>query len=315
VKTVLPGAVIGLLGGGENSPMFAAVARRMGYRVHVYSSGAEAAGSLADLSIQAPYEDLDRVRAFAAGVGVVTVAESNLPVIALRAAAGCSVLRPSAAVFEAVESGIGTKRDAAAGVIAEFAVIGVRGVNGASAVYSPIAIDRVDDAVDIARMPSPVDARVARRAVATTRDMLEDLDLTGVACVEFLLAQDLELLVQELTPHPHRSGHLTIDACVTSQFEQQLRAVCGLPLGSTEMLRPAATAMLSDRAGGNGEPDWAAACAFPGVKLHLYGLSGGHLTATAASAARAKQIVRAARASLTGPVPRAQDCNPAPITL
>jgi 5-(carboxyamino)imidazole ribonucleotide synthase len=93
-------------------------------------------------------------------------------------------------------------------------------------------------------------------------------------------------LVNELAPRPHNSGHLTFDACVTSQFEQQLRAICGLPLGSTELLRPAAMANLLGDLWQPSEPDWAAACAIRDVKLHLYGKASarpgrkmGHLTA------------------------------------
>ena len=67
------------------------------------------------------------------------------------------------------------------------------------------------------------------------RGVLEELDVVGVLCVEFFVTRDGRLLINELAPRPHNSGHLTVDACVTSQFEQQLRAVCGLPLGSTEM--------------------------------------------------------------------------------
>ena len=85
--------------------------------------------------------------------------------------------------------------------------------------------------------------------------------MVGVLCVEIFVTRDGELLVNELAPRPHNSGHLTFDACRTSQFEQQVRAVCGLPLGSTELLRPAAMAnLLGDLWGGGerGEPDWAA---------------------------------------------------------
>ena len=82
----------------------------------------------------------------------------------------------------------------------------------------------------------------------------------GVLCVEFFLTRSGELLVNELAPTPHNSGHLTIDACITSQFEQQLRAICGLPLGSTEMLRPAAMANLLgdvwEKANPTGSPRW-----------------------------------------------------------
>ncbi len=118
--------------------------------------------------------------------------------------------------------------------------------------------------------------------------MLEALDLIGVLCVEFFVEPGGRLLINELAPRPHNSGHLTVDASATSQFEQQLRAVCGLPLGSTALLRPAAMANLLGDLWAEGEPDWLAACAFPEVKLHLYGKLAprpgrkmGHLTALA----------------------------------
>ncbi|MFZ4985906.1 MAG: ATP-grasp domain-containing protein, partial [Blastocatellia bacterium] len=126
-----------------------------------------------------------------------------------------------------------------------------------------------------------------------------------VLCVEFFLTTDGRLLINELAPRPHNSGHLTFDACVTSQFEQQLRAVCGLPLGSTELLRPAAMANLLGDLWQDGEPDWAAACRFDQVKLHLYGKlepkvgrKMGHLTAMASSADEAAALVLAARHAL-----------------
>jgi 5-(carboxyamino)imidazole ribonucleotide synthase len=110
------------------------------------------------------------------------------------------------------------------------------------------------------------------------------------------------LLINELAPRPHNSGHYTFDACVTSQFEQQLRAVCGLPLGSAEQVRPAAMANLLGDLWNDGEPDWPAACAFPDVKLHLYGKTEpragrkmGHLTALGDEAGNR---VRAARQAL-----------------
>jgi 5-(carboxyamino)imidazole ribonucleotide synthase len=125
-------------------------------------------------------------------------------------------------------------------------------------------------------------------------------------CVEFFLTREGKLLINETAPRPHNSGHFSFDACVTSQFEQQLRAVCGLPLGATELLRPAAMANLLGDLWEQGEPNWAAACAFPNVKVHLYGKLAprkgrkmGHLTALATSAVVAEEEVRAARAALT----------------
>ncbi len=137
--------------------------------------------------------------------------------------------------------------------------------------------------------------------------MLESLDCVGVLCVEYFVTRDGGLLINELAPRPHNSGHLTIDACTTCQFEQQLRAICGLPLGSTELLRPAAMANLLGDIWTDGEPDWAAVCALADVKLHLYGKlqprpgrKMGHLTALAADTTTALARVEQARRVLSG---------------
>ena len=119
--------------------------------------------------------------------------------------------------------------------------------------------------------------------------------------------RDGRVLVNELAPRTHNSGHLTIDACATSQFEQQLRAVCGLPLGATDLVRPAAMANLLGDLWQDGEPRWADALARPGIRLHLYGKRQakpgrkmGHLTALAETPDDAVALVRDARAALTG---------------
>jgi len=120
------------------------------------------------------------------------------------------------------------------------------------------------------------------------------------------VARDGRLLINELAPRPHNSGHLTFDACRTSQFEQQLRAICGLPLGSPELLQPAAMANLLGDLWQECEPRWDAALAFPSVKLHLYGKTVarpgrkmGHLTALAPTAQQARTLVVEAREALT----------------
>ena len=154
--------------------------------------------------------------------------------------------------------------------------------------------------------PANVPGQTAREAVEVTRAMLEALDYVGVLCVEFFVARDGRLLINELAPRPHNSGHLTFDACRTSQFEQQLRAICGLPLGSSELLQPAAMAnLLGDLWNGGGQPNWAAALAIGEVKLHLYGKATprpgrkmGHLTAMSSSAEQAKALVLRARDAL-----------------
>ena len=146
----------------------------------------------------------------------------------------------------------------------------------------------------------------AALAVDVTRRVMDALDFIGILCIEFFVTRDGRLLVNELAPRPHNSGHLTFDACRTSQFEQQLRAVCGLPLGSPEMLTPAAAmANLLGDVWSDGEPNWAAALAMTDVKLHLYGKSSprpgrkmGHLTVLAGSPEAARNRVLLARQAL-----------------
>lgn len=189
----------------------------------------------------------------------------------------------------------------------ELSVIAARGLDGATADYGPMLNTHAHHVLDVTVAPAPIDARVAAEARRMTRAVLEELGVVGVLCVEFFLARDGRLLINELAPRPHNSGHFTIDACVTGQFEQQLRAVCGLGLGSTELVRPAAMANLLGDRWANGEPDWAAASSFPDVKLHLYGKSEarpgrkmGHLTALADTPEAARARVLAARDALSG---------------
>jgi 5-(carboxyamino)imidazole ribonucleotide synthase len=188
----------------------------------------------------------------------------------------------------------------------EVSVVAARGLDGTFAHWGVIQNEHCNHILDVSVAPANLPPAIASEAVEIARAVLESLDVVGVLCVEFFLTRAGKLLINELAPRPHNSGHLTFDACVTSQFEQQLRAVCGLPLGSTELLRPAAMANLLGDLWASGEPDWAAACAFPDVKLHLYGKLApkpgrkmGHLTAMAASANEAAMMVREARAALS----------------
>jgi 5-(carboxyamino)imidazole ribonucleotide synthase len=188
---------------------------------------------------------------------------------------------------------------------AEISVIAARGLDGGVSEYPPFENRHSNHILDVTTAPASIPPRVAGRAREIARAILEAMDYVGVLCVEFFVTTDGELLVNELAPRPHNSGHLTFDAAVTSQFEQQVRAICGLPLGSTELLKPAAMANLLGDLWADGEPNWAAACRFPEVKLHLYGKSQprpgrkmGHLTATARTVADAQDLVVAARDAL-----------------
>jgi 5-(carboxyamino)imidazole ribonucleotide synthase len=188
----------------------------------------------------------------------------------------------------------------------EISVVAARGEDGQFVHYGAIENQHSRHILDLSIAPARVPEEVAREAVEMARCVLERLGVVGVLCVEFFVTRDHKLLINELAPRPHNSGHLTVDACVTSQFEQQLRAVCGLPLGSTAMHRPAAMANLLGDLWKSGEPDWAAACAFPQVKLHLYGKleprpgrKMGHLTALHSDPEEAYRTVLQARQTLT----------------
>ncbi len=187
----------------------------------------------------------------------------------------------------------------------EVSVVCARGRDGAFAHYGVIENSHRNHILDVSFAPALVSDQVANEADAIARSVAETLGYVGTLCVEFFLTYDSTLLINELAPRPHNSGHLTFDACVTSQFEQQLRAVCGLPLGATDFHRPAAMANLLGDLWRNGEPNWAAALAIPNVKLHLYGKSEaragrkmGHLTALGATARDAVETVEAAREAL-----------------
>ncbi len=187
----------------------------------------------------------------------------------------------------------------------ELSVVAARGLTGDFAHYGTVENKHSRHILDITTAPADVSGAVNVTAVNLTRKVFEALDVVGVACVEYFLDRDENLIINEIAPRVHNSGHFTFDACVTSQFEQQVRAVCGLPLGSTDQPRPAAMANLLGDLWENGEPNWAAALAIPEVKLHLYGKQEarpgrkmGHLTAMADTREQAVERVVEARRGL-----------------
>jgi 5-(carboxyamino)imidazole ribonucleotide synthase len=372
---ILPGGTVGVLGSGQLGRMFAMAARRMGYRVHVLSPDSDTpTGQVADVEIDAPYEDLDAVRAFARAVDVVTFEFENVPAATVAAAAAIVPVRPSGHVLHLTQNrerekqfllGAGlpvspfaivrTVEDLCAAVerigvpavlktasfgydgkgqvrledpaaatgawaaiggqpavleafvdfARELAVVAARGADGAFADFGVVETRHRNHVLDLAIAPAPVPPAVARAAREVARAACEALELVGVLCVEFFVKRDGGLLVNELAPRPHNSGHFTIDASVTSQFEQQLRAVCGLPLGSPRGISAAAMANLLGDLWECGEPDWTRVCSLPDVKLHLYGKAEprpgrkmGHLTALARTAGQAAELVLSARKRL-----------------
>ena len=374
MKPVLPGATVGVLGSGQLGRMFAIAARRMGYRVHTLSPDADTpTGQVADLEINAAYEDLDAVRRFASNVGVVTFEFENVPAATAQAAAECAPVRPdgnilhitqhrlrekaflakhgfpvapfarvgSEAELEVALAAVGTPAilksagfgydgkgqypinslaEAAAAwkkldqeavlekridFECEVSVVAARGIDGRLIHYGAVRNHHERGILDMSVAPAGLPPQVEAEAVQISRAVLEQLNVVGVLCVELFVTRSGDLLINELAPRPHNSGHFTIDACVTSQFEQQLRAVCGLPLGDAEMLRPAAMVNLLGEIWACGEPNWAGACRHASAKLHLYGKleprpgrKMGHITTLAETAAEAESRALEARDAL-----------------
>ncbi|HEY7292378.1 MAG TPA: 5-(carboxyamino)imidazole ribonucleotide synthase [Vicinamibacterales bacterium] len=371
-----PGSTVGVLGGGQLGRMFAMAARRLGYRVHTLAPEHDTpTGQLADVEVNAPYDDLDAIRRFARAVDVVTFEFENVSADAAAVATEHAIVRPSGralavaqhrlrektfvgelgvavtpfapvrsaeellaaaravgfpAVLKTASFGYDGKGqvwvptvddlEAAWNALGrheailetfvdldrEISVIAARGVSGDRSAFPVFENTHQHHILDITVAPASVNDKIAEAAVESTFAIMEALEYVGLLCVEFFVTKQEQLYVNEIAPRPHNSGHLTFDGCRTSQFEQQLRAICGLPLGSTELLQPAAMVNLLGDLWSDGAPNWPAALAFPDVKLHLYGKTAarpgrkmGHLTALAPTRDEAKTRVLAARTALT----------------
>ncbi len=376
-RPYLPGATIGLMGSGQLGRMFAIAARRMGYRVNVYSPDRDTpAGQFADLEVTGAYEDESAVREFAKGLDLLTFEFENIPRQTIEwCAAECEV-RPEGSILHTAQNRLREKDFLSASSIPvapyravrcvddlarafaeiktpailksaafgydgkgqrlieqadgvneiwadrpgdelileraidfekEVSVIVARGPAGEMATFPVCENLHRSHILDITVVPARVSSAVEKSAADLARTIAEQMNLIGLLAVEMFLQHDGTLLVNELAPRPHNSGHWTIEGCATSQFEQHVRAVCGLPLGSTTILRPSAMANLLGDLWRDGEPNWAAAVGVKGVHLHLYGKHQprprrkmGHLTALADSAEAAIEAVSKARDALQG---------------
>ncbi len=387
-KVILPGGTLGVMGGGQLGAMFAMAAKRMGYRVEVFSDVADCPAAYhCDRVHVGSYDDAAALVAMARGLDVLTFEFENVSAEPLKALAGVVPVRPAPEVlFTTQDRGrekaflvregfacaphriVRSREDLHAAVAAlglpavlktaafgydgkgqrkldagaspqeidaawellaggmgggvlpsdeekcvlileawidfqcEISVVAARGLDGATAVFAPTRNLHSHHILDISSTPTGLSDAVMTTARQMAAAVLDRLEVVGVACVEFFVTRDGRVLVNEIAPRPHNSGHLTMAACHTSQFEQQVRAICGLPLGSTTQLAPAAMANLLGDCWANGEPDWAAALSVPGVSLVLYGKSEprpgrkmGHLTALADSVEEAVANVSRAR--------------------
>ena len=343
---ISPGKTIGVLGGGQLGRMFTHAAQALGYKVAVYDpSGNGPAAAAADRVVQAPYEDIAALTAFAKAVDVITYEFENVPFEPLTAIAGIVALHPKAEVLMTCQNrqrekawlrtnGIAHARYAEAldgDIVAAVAVVGrpcviktadfgydgkgqmkvvddadlekakaifrgrrcvvekwidfqkeisvvvARGENGEIRTFPVSENIHTHHILDFSIVPARVSEAVAKEAEAIARRIVEKLGVVGLIAVEFFVTTSGEVLVNEIAPRTHNSGHWSIDSAPTSQFEQQVRAVCGLPLGATEPYGPTVMVnILGDawRWQGDqavGEPNWAVILAEPHAHLHLYG--------------------------------------------
>jgi len=181
----------------------------------------------------------------------------------------------------------------------EFSVILARSIHGDVAVYPPGENVHVNGILDTTCVPANIQTGTAEQAEAMATRLAEAMQYCGVLAVEFFLTRSGELLINEMAPRPHNSGHYTLDAALTSQFEQQVRTLCGLPPGSTELLSP--VVMVKD-----GTPHWDQLFRHSRAKLHLYGKHHarpgrkmGHYNCLAADLSQANGIAEEIRAALS----------------
>jgi 5-(carboxyamino)imidazole ribonucleotide synthase len=338
---ILPGATLGVLGGGQLGRMFVLQARTMGYHVVVLDPDPQSpAGRMADVHLRAAYADTRALERLAATCAAVTTEFENVPAEALELLSRSCRVRPpvkavalaqdriieksfleragfSTAPFRPVRdagelraalrevklpallktSRLGydgkgqalverpTDADAAftrlggvecvleerLALETELSVVLARGDDGTMAAF-PVGENRHRDGIlETTVVPARVSPATADEARDTAERVARALDYVGVLGVELFVANGGTIYVNELAPRPHNSGHYTLDACSADQFEQQLRALCGLPLAQPRLLSPVAMVNLLGDLWQEGEPRWAEVFSRPGVRLHLYG--------------------------------------------
>ncbi len=337
MSVIAPGAVIGILGGGQLGRMLALAAAALGYRCHVFTPESDAPAShVARATTVAPFADRAALADFAAAVAVVTLEFENIPVETLAWLAERVPVRPGADVLRVTQDrllekefvvacggatapyrqvasagelaaavaalgcpailktrrfgydGKGQIRIAAPGEAAaawdklapapcilegfvpfrrELSVIVARGPDGAMAHYPPVENEHADHILARTLAPAVMDDVGHDAAVEIARTLAGRLGVVGLLAVELFETVDGRILVNEMAPRTHNSGHWTIEGATTGQFEQQVRAICGLPLGDPH---PRGRAEMRNLIGDQAA-DWPRLLADPRAKLHLYG--------------------------------------------
>jgi len=376
-----PGAIIGILGGGQLGRMTGQAARSLGYDVHVLDPDPNCpASAIASRTIAARFDDADAAASLAEQCAVVTLEIEQIGTAALAAVAARAPLRPSAEAVHVIQDRIRQKTWLATNgfpvgpfravssreeSVAAFEDLGrcifkstsggydgrgqirVGSAGGAADAWKalgerPCLVEQFLDVASeismmVARRPAHRSASVApdhvvfppsfnhhehgildwsvlpasatpetiRRAEDVANGIASTLGIEGLIAVEMFVVRDGRILVNELAPRPHNTFHSTERGCATSQFEQLVRAVCDLPLGSTELLRPAAIANLLGDLWSNGTPNFSAALTVPSVRLHLYGKASarpgrkmGHLSAVGLTGDEARDRVLRAREAM-----------------
>ncbi len=338
-EPLAPGAVIGILGGGQLGRMTALAAARLGYKVHVYCPDPLApAKHVSNFSTTGSYDDSLQLSEFARSVDVATFEFENIPATAIVTVSEIKPVRPHYRALEIAQDriiekdflsslgisttpywsvkdvdeldkalkslgGSGVLKSARlgydgknqtrvsvgdqasvawkamggdAGILekwvnfdSEISVVVARSDDGTMATYDPVQNRHEQYILETTIAPAPINLRFAEKAQEIACEIAQAIGLVGVLAVEMFLIADSELLVNEIAPRPHNSGHWTIDACLTSQFEQLVRAICGVPLGSTERHSDAEMHNLI----GTTVEDWFQYLTEPGAILHLYGKS------------------------------------------
>ncbi|HEX4007869.1 MAG TPA: 5-(carboxyamino)imidazole ribonucleotide synthase [Acidobacteriaceae bacterium] len=377
MTAILPGATIGILGGGQLGRMVAMAARSLGYRIHVMDPDPSCpARFVVDACFEGTWDDARAATDLARGCDVVTLEIEQVSLESLEAAAKFAPVRPSADLLRVIQNRIRQKewlrergfplgpwhaarseQDLAEAVTALGGRCFVKSAHGGydgrgqakigfgdhitvaeawkSLGQQPCVVEQALDldleiSVMVARsprgetksfpsatnhhekqilvwsvIPSLVSAEIEARAQKLACDIADSFTLEGLLAVEMFLTHDGELLVNELAPRPHNSYHASERACVTSQFEQCVRAVCDLPLGDVSVVQPAAIVNLLGDLWLDHAPHFDRALAVSGVRVHLYekhqprkARKMGHLSAVGATPQEAVERVLEAQALL-----------------